>query len=80
MLYLPPSCSPNESRSFVMYLCLKLYSEFSTCRQFESRKNNVVVAFSFKLNTDIFIKSIYLLLFFNFMKLIHWERKGNFNW
>jgi len=31
----------------------------STCGQFGSRKTNVVLLFSFKLNTDAFIKPIY---------------------
>jgi len=43
----------------------------STWRQLESRKTNVVLFFSFKLNTDSFIRSIYcnvwsFLIFFLF--------------
>jgi len=47
--------------------------------QFESRKINIVLFVSFKLNIDAFIRSIYCnicMLFF--MKLINWEHKGNF--
>jgi len=32
---------------------------FNTCGQFESRKTNVVLLFSIKLNTDLFTRSIY---------------------
>ena len=35
----------------------------STCGQFESRKTNVVLFFSFKLNTNSFIRSIYYYMY-----------------
>ena len=56
---------------------------FSTCWKFESRKTNVLMFFSFKLNTDLLIRNIHyingVLISTNifFRKLIYWERKGN---
>jgi len=56
----------------------------STCGQFKSRKTDVVF-FSFKLNIDAFIRSIYHTICLQVSEIIlfrvknKWERNGNFN-
>ena len=56
----------------------------STCRQFECRQTNDAGFFSFKLNTDSFVRSIYYNISMQisyknmFRKLINLRLKSNF--